>query len=658
MSAPIILATAGHIDHGKTSLVKALTGIDADRLPEEKARGITLDLGFAYRHDEGSRNGTTLGFVDVPGHERLVRTMVAGATGVDGALLVVAADDGVMPQTREHLSILDLLGIGRGVVAITKSDRVDATRLAAVTAEVRSLLAGTTLADAPILPCSSRTGAGLAALSAHLVETVGPAEEGARQRGFRLAVDRHFTVPGVGLVVTGAVHAGTVAVGDRLLLSPGGREVRVRGIRAQDRDAERGGAGERCALNIVGPRLSREDVHRGDWLVAPDLHGPATRLDVRLRLLPSEPGPLRHRTPVQVHLGAAAVAGRVLLLDGTSLEPGAEGLAQLTLDAPLGALGGDRYVLRDVSARRTLGGGRVVDPFGPRRGLRSPNRRALLEALSEPDDARALSQALAGAEGGIDLDHFRHVRNVAPAAEAPLFASADLRVVPGPSGRLGFSGQRLDAVADQLRTRLDALHRDEPDNPGLTYEELLGSLPRMLHPALRPALQAELDAGRVLRRGSVHHRPGHVVRLAPVDVELWEQICAIQRAAGRDQHRLSRLAERLGHEPDEIRPLLDKLGRIGWLRRVSKAYYVLPEAVADLAGVAETVAGEHPEGLLTVGNFRAAAGIDRHITMPLLEHFDAAGFTTRLGEGRRITGNRQTIFTPGEGAAAMGPALP
>lgn len=652
MGSRIIFATAGHIDHGKTSLVKALTGIDADRLPEEKARGITLDLGFAYRHGD---DGTTFGFVDVPGHERLVRTMVAGATGVDGALLVVAADDGVMPQTREHLAILDLLGIGRGVVAITKSDRVEEARLAAVSREVRALVAGTALADSPILPCSSRTGAGIAALAAGLAAAVGSGGGRAPQRGFRLAVDRHFTVPGVGLVVTGAVHAGTVAVGDRLLLSPGGREVRVRGIRAQDRETASGAAGERCALNIVGPRLSREDVHRGDWLLTPDLHAPATRLDVRLRLLPSEAGPLRHRTPVQVHLGAAAVSGRVLLLDGPALEPGREGLAQLTLDAPLGALGGDAYVLRDVSARRTLGGGRVLDPFGPRRGLRSPGRRALLEALCEPDDALALSRALTVAEGGIDLDHFRRVRNVAPGAEAALFASANLRVVPGPSGRLGFAGPRLDALAERLLTGLDALHRDEPDNPGLTYEELLGSIPRPLHPAVRPAVQGELEAGRVVRRGAVHHRPGHVVRLAPVDVELWERICAVQRAAGRDQHRLSRLAERLGHEPDEIRPLLDKLGRIGWLRRVSKAYYVLPEAAADLAGVAEAVAAEHPEGLLTVGNFRAAAGIDRHITMPLLEHFDAAGFTTRLGEGRRITGDRRAIFFSGEDHPAAEP---
>ncbi|MGU3538471.1 selenocysteine-specific translation elongation factor [Methylobacterium sp. A54F] len=637
----MIVATAGHIDHGKTALVRALTGIDADRLPEEKARGITLDLGFAY----GQVGAAPLGFVDVPGHERLVRTMVAGATGVDCALLAVAADDGVMPQTREHLAILDLLGLDRGLVAITKFDRVGPERLAALGTELRAVLAGTALAGAPILPCSARTGAGLAELSAALAGLAALPRRGLpAEAGFRLAIDRHFTLPGVGLVVTGAVHAGTVRVGDRLTLSPGDREVRVRGIRAQDREAEHGRAGERCALNIVGPRLSREDLHRGDWLLAPDLHAPATRLDVRLRLLPGEARDLRHRTPVQLHLGAAAVAGRVLLLDERALAPGEEALAQVTLDAAIGALGGDRFVLRDVSARRTLGGGRVIDPFGPRRGLRSPSRRAMLDALAEPDDGAALARALAAAEGGLDLDHFRRIRNIAAAREPALLGAAAAVAIPGPAGRLGFAGTRLSALGAQILAALDARHAAEPDDPGLTLDEIQALTPRALHAALRPTLTGLIEAGAVARRGRVFHRPGHRVRLAPVDAELWERIRALQGAAGLDQLRIAHLAESLSVEPDEIRPLLDKLGRLGWLRRISTSYYVLPAAAAALAELAERVAAGHPEGLLTVGSFREAAGIGRNITMPLLEHFDAAGFTTRLHEGRRIRGDRQAIF--------------
>ena len=652
----MIVATAGHIDHGKTALVRALTGIDADRLPEERARGITLDLGFAY-----ARSGTTsLGFVDVPGHERLVRTMVAGVTGVDHALLVVAADDGIMPQTREHLAILDLLELARGLVAITKCDRVDARRSAAVAADVRAMLAGTSLAGAPILPCSARTGEGIGDLARHLD---GAASEAAAcetgengEAGFRLAVDRGFTLPGVGLVVTGAVHAGTVRVGDRLTLSPRGLEVRVRGVRAQNEAVEAGRVGERCALNVVAPRLSRADVHRGDWLVAPALHAPTTRLDVRLRLLPSEARALRHRTPVQVHLGAAAVTGRVLLGEGQALDPGDAAIAQVSLDAAIGALARDGFVLRDVSARRTLGGGRVIDPFGPRRGARTPARRAALAALEAPDAAEALAGLLAaygaqdriegraedeiggdakGAEG-IDLDRFRLARNLGPEAEAALFARVGLVAVAGPTRRLGFAAQRLAALAEDLVVALDALHAEAPDNPGLSADELAASVPRALHPALRPALDGLVAEGRLARSGALFHRPGHVVRLAMADAALWAAVRAVLERAGLDQPRLTLLAEAVGRDPDDLRGLLDRLGRIGWVCRISRAYYLLPEAVAGLAAIARTVAGEHPEGLLTVGRFREAAGIGRNLTMPVLEHFDAIGLTVRIHEGRRV----------------------
>ena len=630
----MIVATAGHIDHGKTALVKALTGIDADRLPEEKARGITLDLGFAYAPGGGP------GFVDVPGHEGLVRTMVAGASGVAAALLVVAADDGIMPQTREHLAILDLLGLTRGVVALTKSDRVASGRLETLAHEVRALLAVTGLRGAPVLACSSLTGAGLPEIAAALARVAAPAPPDEAERGFRLAIDRGFTLEGAGLVVTGAVHAGRVRVGDPLVLSPGGREVRVRAIHRRNAPAQAAEAGERCALNLAGPRLSREDVHRGVWVLAPGLHAPTTRLDVHLRLLPGEAG-LRHRAAVHLHLGAASVTGRVLLPDSGALAPGGDGAAQLVLDAPIGALARDRFVLRDASARRTIGGGQVVDPLAPRRGARSPARRAGVAALAAGDDAGVLAALLATAEGGIDLDHLRLIRNLAPAAEAALLDAADVAVVPGPAGRLGFSRARLDGLRTRLISVLDALHRDEPDDPGLSADELALRLASPLRAAVRPVLERALAEGAVARSRALFHRPGHIVRLRPADAELWEAIRARLAAAGLDQPRLALLADALRMEPEDIRGLLDKLGRLGWLRRISQGYYVLPEVLAELARVARAVAAEHPEGLLTVGRFREAAGIGRHFVMPLLEHFDAAGLTTRLDEGRRIRADRR-----------------
>jgi len=369
----MIVGTAGHIDHGKTSLVKALTGIDADRLKEEKERGITVDLGFAYQPQD---DGQVLGFVDVPGHEKLVRNMLAGATGIDHVMLVVAADDGPMPQTREHLAILDLLGLQSGVVALSKCDLVDETRLQQVGQEIRTLLCGTGLEHASVLPVSSISGAGLDALAQHLRAARVQAPARTREGHFRLAIDRSFTLSGIGTVVTGTAVSGRVKVGDRLRLSPSGLEVRVRGLHAQNQTAEEGVAGQRLALNLVG--VEKQQVQRGHWLVHDELHAPTQRIAARLRLLPSEAKALAHWTPVHLHLGAEDVNARVALLEGSSLQPGGHALVQFDLDRPIGALRGDRFIIRDQSALRTLGGGQVVDPYPP------PTRRhrtQLVQAL-------------------------------------------------------------------------------------------------------------------------------------------------------------------------------------------------------------------------------------------------------------------------------------
>ena len=359
----MIIGTAGHIDHGKTALVKALTGIDADRLPEEKRRGITIDLGYAYTD--------AFGFVDVPGHERFVHTMLAGASGVDAALLVVALNDGVMPQTREHVQILQLLGIDRGVVALTKSDLAPA-RDAEVAAQVNALLQKTALASAPLLPVSVVTGAGIEALRSALL-SLGPRQRDAELYP-RLAVDRAFTLTGAGLVVTGTLVSGRIRVDDRLMLSPPGIELRVRGLHAQNRPAEQAVAGQRAALNVTGPRLSKDVVNRGDWVLHPAVHAPTARFDVRVTLLAEELRGLRADAAVHLHLGAAHVTARVAALDGGRIEPGSTVLARLTLDRPIGALARDRLVLRDAMATCTIGGGVVIDPFPPRRGRRAPER--------------------------------------------------------------------------------------------------------------------------------------------------------------------------------------------------------------------------------------------------------------------------------------------
>ncbi len=629
----MIVATAGHIDHGKTALVRALTGVDTTHLPEERARGITVDLGYAYAPGPG---GCRIGFVDVPGHERLVRTMVAGATGVDLALLVVAADDGPMPQTREHLAILDLLGLSRAVVALTKADRVDPARRAAAAAEVADLLRGTALAGTPIVPCSSVTGEGIPELHAFLAAAAVAVEPSPRG-GFRLAVDRAFTVAGAGLVVTGAVHGGSVAVGQRLVLARSGAEVRIRGLHAQNRAADCGTTGQRLALNIVGPRLDRAPPARGDWLVDPGLDAESARLDVTLRLLPGEGRALNHWTPVHVHIGAADIPGRVSLLEGPNLKPGGTALAQLVLDAPVAALGGDRFVIRDQSATRSLGGGRVLDPAPPRRGARRPERLHILSALSRPD-GEALAALLDASKAGVDIAWFRRTRNLLD-REVEALGVFSIAV-----GGLTFSAMHRDALSARVLDAASAQADIDPDAVGATADQLLRRLPRAQRAPARELLRDLVADGALERHGALYHLPGHAPQLATAEESLWEEVRDALAKAGADQPRVALLAERLAVPEAELKPLLTMLCRMGRLTRISPTYYVLPETLGLLARAASEVAREGPGGLLTVGKFRDATGINRNAVMPMLEFFDRTGFTTRRPDGRALRLERMTMF--------------
>lgn len=606
----MIVTTAGHIDHGKTALVRALTGTDTDRLPEERARGITVDLGFAHR-----RMATgTLGFVDVPGHERLVRTMVAGASGVDCALLVVAADDGVMPQTREHVAVLDLLGVRRAVVAVTKADRVDAARVAVVATEVAALLADTGMAAATALPCDSLGGAGVAAIAAALDGLAVPRTVSGR---FRLAVDRSFTVAGAGLVVTGFIHAGSVRVGDRLVVSPAGLEVRVRGIQAHDAVATTGQAGERVALNLVGPRADKASVGRGAWLVDAALHRPTRRMDVRLRVLGGEARALKHWTPVHLHLGTASVMGRVALL--AAVAPGEVTVGQVVLDVPIAGLSGDRFALRDASGQRTIGGGVVLDPFavGRRGGAVG------VEAWGIEDDGAAFVALLETVPAGVDLAAFRQARNLAVGERVTAGCVA--------VGGLGVSAARWGRLQAEVRAGVEAHHAGQPDAWGPRVEEVIAGLSREMRGFGVAAVRAAVSAGLVAQTGSLLHAPGRKIRLGAADTVLWDEARGAMAAAGLDPLRLGFLAERLGCEAAMLGALLDRLARLGWVQRASGAYYLLPETVAGLTTAARDAAGE---GLLTVGRFRERAGIGRHATMPVLEMFDRLGVTRRVPEGR------------------------
>jgi selenocysteine-specific elongation factor len=628
----MIVGTAGHIDHGKSSLVRALTGVDPDRLKEEKARGITLDLGYAY---QPLPDGRVLGFVDVPGHERLVHTMLAGATGIDFVLLVIAADDGPMPQTREHLDILQLLGLTRAAVVLTKIDKVDAARRTAVAAEIATLLTPTALAGAPLFAVSSVTGEGVDALRRHLHGAAASHPQRSADGYFRLAIDRCFTLPGAGTVVAGTVHSGCVNVGDRLRLSDG-TDVRVRSLHVQNQAARVGNAGRRCAVNLTGSGLDRHRIHRGDWLLHPDLLAPTTRLDGVLRVLPNAPGPLRHWMPVHVHLGAADIPGRVAVLDGEAITPGTSGWVQLILDTPTVALWGDRFVLRDQSATHTIGGGQILDSAPPLRGRRRPARLAILRALQAADPLAALKAAVVHAEKGIDLTYYARLRNINPDALAGEAADAGLTVIPAANGPVAFTAERWRSMEETVLEALAQEHRSHPHRLGPDKERLR----RISTPGLERPLFAALLAGLAERQslrftGPVVHLSTHRVTLAPADERLWrEHIRPLLDAQPFSPPRVRDIARVLDIQESRVRTLMHQLCAMAEVQRVAHDHYFTRAAVQALAAIVHELA--ETDGEVRAAAFRDRIGTGRKLAIQILEFFDALGLSRRIGDAHRV----------------------
>ena len=638
----MIIATSGHIDHGKTVLVKALTGIDTDRLPEEKRRGISIDLGYAYAPLAGDE---VLGFVDVPGHERFVRNMLAGVTGIDYALLVVAADDGPMPQTEEHLAILDLLGLKRGAVALSKTDRVPPSRVEEVAGLMEILLDGTALEGSAVFPVSGVTGEGVPALREHLWSVAGQLGGRAAAGRFRLAIDRRFTVPGAGLVVTGTVFSGSVAIDDRLVLSPAGLPVRVRGIHAQNRESATGRAGQRCALNIAGAGLERDGVHRGDWLVAEGAHAPTSRLDARIRLLRSEKRPLKHWTPVHLHLGAADVGARVALLGDRQVAPGESALVQLVLDRPVGALRDDRLILRDQSATRTMAGGRVIDPFAPSRGRSRPERLAALAAMETDDDEAALAALLEAMPGGVDLARFAVARNLAPGDAAALSRDAAMVRIGRAGAETGIAEPRWQALAEETLAALARWHAKNPDRFGPAENALRLALAKPPPPSLFGELIAWLTARGAVESANRQVRlPGHEPVMAAADRKMWAQVKPVLEQGALQPPAVHDIASDLGLQPDALFAFLRRAAAQGLVVHVGKNRFLLPGAVRELSEIAEALALNSDGGMITAAAFRGESGIGRNLAVEVLEYFDKAGLTRRIGDARRVLKPASEVF--------------
>jgi selenocysteine-specific elongation factor len=628
----VIVGTAGHIDHGKSSLVEALTGTHPDRLEEEKRRGITIDLGFAFLEEGGVR----FGFVDVPGHERFVRNMLAGAAGIDVVLLVIAADESVKPQTREHFEICRLLGVRRGVVALSKSDLAEPGLLELARLEVGEFLRGSFLESAPVIAVSAKTGSGLGELKEALAAEARKIEEKNLGNYFRLPIDRAFAVKGFGTVVTGTLLSGSVAAGDEVELFPSGPRLRVRGVQSGGKTEERARAGQRTAVNLAG--IEHTAVSRGMVLATPGKFRKTRRVDARIELLAGAPR-LKNRAAVHLHTGTAETIAEVRFHGCAELAPGGTALVQLRLREDVLALRGDRFILRQFSPVVTIGGGVVLDPLARRAAARDTGRAAFLETLEEGKPEEMLAAMTGRALLGLRLEEIVARTSwteaeVLQTAEKLIVAKRVRAVSRDPL--LLVPEARFAEAQKSLLAFVEKFHKANPLLRGASREELRASLGRRVAPELFRAALEELAQRKVLDvQGDVVKRAGTEISLQPEEERAKEQIEAAFAAAGLAVPSVKETLGKLAVDARRAEKLLQILLREQRLVRVTVELVFHREA---LAGLREKLrAHKQAKGpRISVPDFKEMAGISRKYAIPLLEYLDRQGVTRRAGDERVI----------------------
>jgi len=627
----VIVGTAGHIDHGKSTLVEALTGTNPDRLEEEKRRGITIDLGFAFLDLEGAR----LGFVDVPGHERFVRNMLAGVGGIDLVLLVIAADESIKPQTREHFDICRMLGIPRGIIAITKSDLVDADVLGLARLEIEEFVRGSFLEAAPIVPVSARTGAGLDMLKQELLRSAQSVPERDVTRHFRLPIDRSFAMKGFGTVVTGTLVSGAVKVEDEVELYPPRSRVRVRGLHSGGKSVTRAVAGQRTAVNLAG--IEREEIERGMVLAPPGIFEPARRLDARVTLLGSA-RPLRSRARVHFHQGTAEAIAEMVLLDRNELAPGASAFAQLRLEKPVLLLPGDRFILRQFSPVETIGGGVALDVRAARHRRNDPAVAQFLETLERGNREEILSALVAASPQGLSLEQIiartgwteADVRQAATKA----IDAKRLRVVTALPWTIASAKSVADCAA-VLRKAIEDFHRANPLLPGIPKQELRGRAGKTSAEIFLAALDDLVKAGTLAISGDLVQRAGREIALSDEEARAKELIEKEFERAGLTVPSFVAVLEKLPVESRRAQKILQILLREKVLIKVADDLVFHRAAMARLRETLAKYRRERGERL-PIPAFKELTGITRKYAIPLLEYLDREHVTRRVGDERVI----------------------
>jgi selenocysteine-specific elongation factor len=630
---PVIMGTAGHIDHGKTSLIKALTGINCDRLAEEQKRGITIELGFAYLDLTPQ---IRLGIIDVPGHERFVKNMVSGAAGIDFVLLVVAADEGIMPQTREHLEICSLLGIRAGLVALTKTDMVEEEWLELVHEEVQAYLVGSFLEGAPIVPVSAHTGAGLEELKSHIAELSSTFAPDRRSDLFRLPVDRVFTMKGHGTVVTGTSISGALRLGEEIEIVPSGHRSKVRGLQVHGTAAEVAHAGERTAVNLYG--LEVAELERGEVLAHPQTLFPSPVWDVEMTCLSSSPNPLKHRTEVHFHHGSREILAKLFFLDRDKLEPGETAVCQVRFPCPLPGVFGDRCIVRSFSPLQTVAGGRIINPLGRKVRRHSKDLETLNTLSAISGEELLLAQLRLAGRGGLTVAELRIMTDM----ESKLLDKT-LQILGGK--QLAFQFDRedkrfvgadvLDGLAGDCLAYLGEYHRREPMRQGLSRAELISGFGRGMHPKLVHFLVERLvKSGQVVLEADILRLPAHVVSLASDQSGLRTLMETAYVQAGFMPPTTKAFLEENGLTAKDVAQMYRLLLEEGVLIKVSEEFYFARAAMDDLIGrVREFFAANQEMG---PQDFRDITALTRKFAIPVLEYLDKEKITMRIGDKRQI----------------------
>jgi selenocysteine-specific elongation factor len=632
----IILGTAGHIDHGKTSLIKAISGTDTDRLKEEKERGITIELGFASLDLPG---GQHLGIVDVPGHEKFVKNMVAGATGIDIVVMVIAADEGVMPQTREHMEICTLLGIQHGLIVMTKTDMVEEEWLELALEDIREFSQGTFLEDAPILPVSSVTGDGIPELISAINETAGSIPQRPPSSLFRLPIDRVFTMKGFGTVITGTLVSGKINVGETIMVYPTGITSKVRGIQVHNQSAESAEAGMRTAINFQG--LDKTAVKRGEVLSTPDALIASYMVDVSFHYLASNKKPLKNRTLVRFHTGTSEVMGYLILLEQEELPPGQTVVAQLRLDSPVAIVKDDRFVIRSYSPVRTIGGGQVLNPIPQKHKRLKQDVIDGLQHLTDEDPESIISQQIQQAGyGGVSLSHLKIMTNLTDkqldTALQHLLSKKTITQTDK-QNRIFLHQSTFDKLIQKTSEYLANYHADKPLKAGMPKEELKSKFPQLSDPKVfNLILNQMIKSDQIAQEENTVRLSDHRVSLGADQADIRKKIEGIYKKGGLQPPYFREVPKLLGVDPNHTKDVMLLLVEEGQIVKTKDDLYFHIDAITNLKNRLVDFLKANEE--ITTPQFKDMTGASRKYVIPLIEYFDASKITLRVGDSRKLRG--------------------